>query len=147
TEAFIEAALKSGMSREDIELLFKIAKETPLPSGWGVGSHQKCYEWVLLFEKKLNAALREKNKSGSHVLRGCRTRKLRILDVPLGAKGNTRDDIPFLWKIIPYAMDIGCLGGPTAPDMWKKELLGQEHTVFMIVLKDGSVWYFDLGAL
>jgi hypothetical protein len=151
TDAFRDAAKKNGMSDKEIDLILKVAKETLSESTLGLGNHQICFEWVVQFEKNLNAELiklRPKDAKGpAALLSGINYRGIKILSVPYNAQGNTPRDIKFRSKILPTFVDMMCTTGifpSTAGSRW---LLSQEHTVYKITLGDGSSWYIDMGTI
>ncbi len=163
-DAFIKAALASGVSQADIDLLLKIAKTTPKDSvGWGLRDHQVCFDWVTRFKNHLDAALKKRpgEMSGSVVISGINSGKVTIFDVPYGAQGNTPSDVSFRQKILPYLLDFLNSGGPArsgstnglplpppaAPNAMAMKLLSQDHTTFRLTLRDGTVWYIDMGVI
>lgn len=171
-DAFRAALKKNGVDPKFIDLIINTARETPVPKGNAIGSHQICADWVFTFEKNLESAIvkengpRPQSQGGgpNSTIPGINSRKYKIFDVPLGAEGNKLEKIEWYNKnwVIPTLLDMLSYGGParngstnglpiTYPECdttgWRKWWLGQIHTVYVVTLKDGSVWYIDLGTI
>jgi len=166
-EAFRAALKKNGIEKKIIDLIIAAARETPVPGGNFIGSHQVCADWVFTFEMRLDEDLKKalpRNADGTPGISvpGIVSRRYLILDVPLGAQGNKLDDISFFNKnwILPTLIDWYHVGGPArngsalGMDLQKRDAMAarkawlhQIHTVYKADLADGSVWYIDLGAI
>jgi RHS repeat-associated protein len=161
-DAFREAARRNGVPQKDIDLILGTALKTPRKDLPWAGRHQVCFDWVSEFERRLDEALNARNKKNPTIaIRGIHRKKV-ILDVPLYAQGNEPRDVPWVEQILPLFLDIMAAGGPARnesmnglpwkcpqpdPDAMRKRMLGQHHTVLQLTLKDGSIWYIDMGPL
>lgn len=160
---FRQAADRSGVPNELVELILTTARDTPIGpgrSGLPIGAHQICADWVFTCENRLDAALNQ--RYGTVATPGIMSRRYLVLDVPYGSQGNDHADIPWRNWILPTLLDFLQSGGPARhgstnglvnsypardPEQSRKDMLAQIHTVYKLNLKDGSVWYIDLGAL
>lgn len=131
------------MPQAEIDLIFKVAQDTPrgTPSSWG--SHQVCYDWVYDFQKTLMAELTK--MKGLESLKGVSNQKILILSVPFGSAGNNWKDYPFYKRILPGIYDTIAGGYASKYMIPNTSCLNQEHTVYQITLNDKSAWYIDIG--
>jgi hypothetical protein len=142
-----------------------VSKNVERPSIWGLGQHQKCFDWTDDYETTLRSELNR--LKGTATLTGA-SYKISIWEVPFGAQGNTRWDglrSATLTHSAGIVMD-GVTSGFYAfknlalgrlryglPAFLKNSIgphysekhLAQDHTTLRIKFKDGSNWYLDLG--
>jgi len=122
-DTFHEAAKKNGCAESIIELILKVAKESPeIDAPYPGQVHNICEQWVDKFLSDLNKALNE-----------------------IGHKNGLKQACGDCLKLAPEKVYFFVPASVFRPSLTKDN--GQNHTAVKITLTDGSVFYVDIGTI